>query len=878
MSANTLISNLISSQLPDFVRADHPNFVAFIEAYYEYLEQSNTTIQLGKTVERAKNMREYIDIDRTIDGFAQKFYDEFLALLPKDTAADKKLLLKNIKDFYRARGTEKSFRFLFRALFNKEPEFYYPKSDILIASSGTWFIERSLRVGTILVDAVSSNTLEGLQSFENTQITGSTSGATAIVERVIISYEEGSQIFELYLSNALGTFENGETITTTNVDDEDLSAVILSEQLSTIRVTEGGNSYNIGDTVIIESNTGTGAAATVSAVSRGNVSAVYVNLGGAGFRTNDVVIFTGGGGTGATANVGAVLSNNYYHANTYNINSDLILTYANTLMNIANYAFPAYANANANTVLSDAFTNFLFGPTGPIISIDITAAGNDYISLPTAEPVGNTRIKNLGIIGRFNINNGGLGYSVNDRLQFTNIPGGYGYGANAYVSSVAGNGMVQHITIAAIASGHLPGGVGYNPNYYPTINVASSGGTGANITVAALLGYGTPATSLTANTSTVGVLETITITARGLDYASAPTINLTTTGSGTAQAVATVSTGVFAYPGRYLDDTGFPSGFNFLQDRDYYQNYSYVIKVRESIDNYRQFLKDILAPAGMKLFGQYMLDGEAPIDDAMITFAESEIDLETLYVANAVSFNTANTFLYANTQPGNSNLSAQGTFSVWINLNTMPATNTAQTYIYFAGNTNSSPRFAVSVANNYITSNNFTNYVKIEGRDVTGNVVLDLRSNTATNLRPNVWMHILSSWNLTVGNSHLYITNVASQNAVTLTAASNVTHNVTFTGVGADHRGAGRFNGCMTELWYDDTYINLSNVTNRQKFISNDILPVSLGANGATPTGTVPIQYLRYANVAFANSASNPSNNLSISGTITVCNTSPTTT
>ena len=63
MSTNTKISNLVSTQLPGFVREDHPNFVAFLEAYYEYLEQSNTVPAYGKTVERAKNLMSYADVE-----------------------------------------------------------------------------------------------------------------------------------------------------------------------------------------------------------------------------------------------------------------------------------------------------------------------------------------------------------------------------------------------------------------------------------------------------------------------------------------------------------------------------------------------------------------------------------------------------------------------------------------------------------------------------------------------------------------------------------------------------------------------------------------------------------------------------------------------
>ena len=37
---NNKVSLQIENQLPDFVRAENPNFVAFMKAYYEFLESA----------------------------------------------------------------------------------------------------------------------------------------------------------------------------------------------------------------------------------------------------------------------------------------------------------------------------------------------------------------------------------------------------------------------------------------------------------------------------------------------------------------------------------------------------------------------------------------------------------------------------------------------------------------------------------------------------------------------------------------------------------------------------------------------------------------------------------------------------------------------
>jgi hypothetical protein len=255
------ISNFVSSQVPGFVRDDHPNFVAFLEAYYEYLEQSNNTVSLGKTVDRAKNLLNYADIDNTLDVFAEKLYKEFLQYFPKESQANKKTVLKNIKDFYRSKGSEKSFNFLFRSIYGKDVSFYYPKDDVLRASSGKWFIEKSVRITDITIDDVSTTSITDLEKFKNTQITGQTSDATAYIERIQISFEEGIQIYELFLSNQIGSFDGGENVTATNLDGEILEAKIVSGFITNILISNGGTSYNVGDPVTITSNTGSGAVA-----------------------------------------------------------------------------------------------------------------------------------------------------------------------------------------------------------------------------------------------------------------------------------------------------------------------------------------------------------------------------------------------------------------------------------------------------------------------------------------------------------------------------------------------------------------------------------------------------------------------------------------
>ena len=890
------VSNFVSSQLPGFVREAHPNFVAFLEAYYEYLEQSNNTISLGKTVDRAKNLLNYADIDNTLDDFAEKLYKEFLQYFPKESQANKKTVLKNIKDFYRSKGSEKSFNFLFRSLYGKDVSFYYPKDDVLRPSTGKWFIEKSVRISNITIDDVSTTSIDDLIRFKNTQITGQDSDATAYIERIQISYEEGIQIYELFLSNQTGIFTGSEIVTATNLNGEILEATIVSGFLTNIVITEAGTSYNVGDPVTITSNTGSGAVAYVSSVSTGNIANVVPIKGGAGFKIGELIQFTGGGGSGANATIAAIMgtANSYFHANTININSDLISGFANITLNTASYGFTGYANANANSTITQALSYFSYGPIGPInetvgnSAISISSRGNNYITIPTADVYGNTRIKNLGILGRMNVNNGGTGYANGDILVFTNVPGSFGHSASGNVRSVDANGTIKSVQFVGVP-GQIVGGSGYTIDKLPTVSVVSSGGSGANISVIALLAYGSPSTELSVETGSIGAISTITISNQGENYEDA-TIDLSGFGDGTAQATANIVTGTFTYPGRFLDDTGFPSAFNFLQDRDYYQNFAYELIVKESIDTYRAYINDLVHPSGMKIWSRYPFI--SPIVSNVIVDSANVVTRTSTYTANTALFDGdfdylrkqniittpdiiqpyANVLLNASSYgfpinpAANANTTLEdslifedapdisdgktGTFSIWINPLTLPASVSDERIIF----TCTADSTDINVAANTITfgvslrstgiANTPNVYVKFVARDVAGNPIFDMRTNVSTVIQYNTWTHIVSSWNTSnTQQRHIYVSNVASMNVVSY--ANDVIHYATTNNtVGATETGTNKFHGGMADLWFTNTYINLANTTNRQKFITKYLLPSNLGANGSLVIGSEPAYFL----------------------------------
>lgn len=127
---------LSAQQIPDWIREEYPVFVAFVEAYYEYLELNS----------KIRSLQSSKDLDNSLDIFINAYKADLMHNIPNMENIDVREFLRNAKAFYTAKGSEASFRFLFRAMFGKEMTIYYPETDMLRASDGRWNQDYSIIV------------------------------------------------------------------------------------------------------------------------------------------------------------------------------------------------------------------------------------------------------------------------------------------------------------------------------------------------------------------------------------------------------------------------------------------------------------------------------------------------------------------------------------------------------------------------------------------------------------------------------------------------------------------------------------------------------------------------------------------------------------
>ncbi len=266
------ISVRVEGQLPDFVKQDHATFVAFLEAYYEYLEQT------GKPYEIVGNLRNYFNIDKTVDDFLQYFKTQFGKDIPEAVFANsnKPHVIKRLRDFYRSKGSEKSFQFLFRLLYQEEIEFYYPSVDMLRVSDGRYTKDKILRC----IDTSGSS---AIFDFTGKTITGGTSGTRGIVELVLKEQVGVFEVSTIYLSKVVGTFIDNETIT------DGTNTFTLDRMVTGYTITYPGNGYSVEDNIpIVGGGAGaSGAQFLVSSLTTGSITTYAIPTAGTGYVVGD---------------------------------------------------------------------------------------------------------------------------------------------------------------------------------------------------------------------------------------------------------------------------------------------------------------------------------------------------------------------------------------------------------------------------------------------------------------------------------------------------------------------------------------------------------------------------------------------------------------
>ena len=189
-------------------------------------------------------------------------------------------LMKNIKNFYAAKGTERAYKLLLRVLLNTPVQVYYPKKDVLKASDGKWIQERSIRITSL--NGTSNFDMLGRTVYQPDPTTNINRGS-ARVTRVLQYTIEQYDVTELFLEDIQGTFLPGYPLECVTATGSTLTETVMFI-LGAVSVQNGGRNYRIGDKVDFSGSEGLRMEGTVASTTpKGSVKSVKITDPGVNF-------------------------------------------------------------------------------------------------------------------------------------------------------------------------------------------------------------------------------------------------------------------------------------------------------------------------------------------------------------------------------------------------------------------------------------------------------------------------------------------------------------------------------------------------------------------------------------------------------------------
>jgi hypothetical protein len=542
-------------------------------------------------VNNIQDLLNFRDPDKAISNFLTKFRNEFLNTLPEtlSNGIDKRKLIKNIKSLYRAKGTNRGHEVFFKLLFGLESETFYPREQMLRVSDGKWDSQTILRAISTSGDTA---------NLVGRTITGETSGATAIVENVF-KFQIGINEVTEFILNAetiSGTFQTSEIIRGTSTNDDDIfikATVTGIPRLVTI--SNDGSLYSSEDTVTVTGG-GQGAIIQVDAVGRGGISEFIIDTGGTGYEIGDDIEFTntGTGGGSAQAKVSVVNGGFTQETSTSIVDDHIVLEDETTRGDVY----------TGNKIVQESGTG-----NGDITDIRIINTGNNYLSLPIV--------------------------AVDD----TNGSNAIVYAYGDQIGRVLGLKIVE--SGAEYQQSPTPPTISL-PSYLIIKNLVGAISVGETVT-----GLDSSSTVVTGTivsySSSTGILKVSNATGT-----FAEDTELTFSGGATATtakndiATASLTIGAVAdTAGAFINQDGQISETTMrIQDSLYYQDFSYVIKVGRTINDWRDAFKKTMHTSGFYFTGQVNIQTQVNAQLRSFTTVNSGLDFEGVQLVLNTLFST----------------------------------------------------------------------------------------------------------------------------------------------------------------------------------------------------------------------------------------------
>jgi len=555
-------------------------------------------------VSSIQQLLNYTNVDSTIFKFLDNFRDAFLEGVVDNLAdgVDKRKLIKNIRDLYISKGTKKGHELFFRLLLNEEPTLQYPTDQMLRVSDGKWSVRDIMRVqpGNGVATELIGQTITGQSSF-----------ATAIVTSAVSFREAQKNVVELELDPATidGVFEENEVVFGTSTVTDQIVSFQPYSIITGSSVSNGGAYYTANQVVNLSTTGSQTATAKVQTVSRGVVDEIIIDDAGQNYKVGDRLVIDnsntdGVGADAAVSVVGGGIAPELGSLSEYGMDADDHITMEETSQIFYNDSY----EGTKIVLETGTFANLsVASESGEITDVRMVAKGAGYSKLPVVTGVTTTNGSGAKLLASSNSGIGGIESFefTNQGIEYSTAPDIIPF-RHAIIKDITG-------TFAAADSLEIPEGIQLESED-GSIDLETATDSGKLLTESSLSGiviaFDSSRQLISINTTAdVSVGNVIKV---GTDKSG--TVANISTAVGTAQVGQIAKTA-----GNFITSAGQISEVDMrVQDSFFYQDYSYVVRVGESINTWRDTIKSTVHPAGWQVFGQVDIVS-IPTNNARIT-------------------------------------------------------------------------------------------------------------------------------------------------------------------------------------------------------------------------------------------------------------------
>ena len=316
---------IVKTQLPEFIRSEHPQFQLFVNAYYEYLEKqsdsdSTSALNLFKSVPNAgdliNNAEQYRDVHTTLEEFKDYFQAQLTPFVITGNKVTDGIVFQKARDVYLAKGSPNSFKLLFRMLYGQEIDLFEPKDQILIASESLYTSFAQLKAEVIQNESNLGDFNYELSTIRLDSDINDSDGSTNILTVLDGTFtgvtKNNKTVLTLYLTKNPDSDFNGLLVPRREVllrDSQDKTKEVkvrLLNHLGNVSITSGGSGFRIGDKFFVRDTT-TSIPVQVTKVASGEIDRLMVRNRGTNYRIGDTIEFLDStAGAGALAFVTGV--------------------------------------------------------------------------------------------------------------------------------------------------------------------------------------------------------------------------------------------------------------------------------------------------------------------------------------------------------------------------------------------------------------------------------------------------------------------------------------------------------------------------------------------------------------------------------------------